>query len=549
MPTYTIKVPDGRTVTAKAPDEATAMAGIQEWYRNNPKEASAGEKATDALISTGSGITKSFASLPSLPADIASGGRWLLEKAGASPEYIQRQRDILKENPITNSVLGASRAYREELENPTTEFTKGLKSYMDYKPETKLGEYGKTTGEFAAAALGNKKGVVERIGKYVVAPGVASEAAGQATEGTALEPYARLGAGLMGAVGGAAVGNKIGEVRAVKALDTAMDKLKSGTEAYEKAKQAGVLIKGNSLNNMAQGLENKLINQGFNAGTAPVAKAALDKVVGDLSKLKGRTVTTPGGLMGLGRPTTRQLPGKDARLEDLDQLISYVGGEVKTLSPLSPTYKRDMKYLYSLKSELDDYAQSLTNSDITAGNLALAKQALSKAKKDWKVKSKLELLDQLEENAQHTGRAVYTRGGVEHATRREFLKYIRKPKNKKQSLSTKELSAFENVADGGLYRNAMRGLGKLSGSTQSSIFNTGMASAAGHFLGGPIGAAVGAAVPASALVARLLSNRATQRAVNDARSIIVNGKKLKRGYKTPYGAPLVIRGLLEHDES
>jgi hypothetical protein len=53
-----------------------------------------------------------------------------------------------------------------------------------------LGKYISTAGEFAggAGALAGPRAIL----RYGVVPGVASEAAGQATEGTALEPYARV---------------------------------------------------------------------------------------------------------------------------------------------------------------------------------------------------------------------------------------------------------------------------------------------------------------------------------------------------------------------
>jgi hypothetical protein len=42
MPKYTIQVPDGRKVTAEAPDEATALAGVQDWHSKNPIDESIG---------------------------------------------------------------------------------------------------------------------------------------------------------------------------------------------------------------------------------------------------------------------------------------------------------------------------------------------------------------------------------------------------------------------------------------------------------------------------------------------------------------------------
>ncbi|HYE38231.1 hypothetical protein [Methylocaldum sp.] len=78
---------------------------------------------------------------------------------------------------------------------------------LDYDPKTVAGKYAKTTAEFAPNALMPGGAVARTLS--VVLPGLASEAAGQATEGTPLEPWARTGAaivggGLAGARGGGA---------------------------------------------------------------------------------------------------------------------------------------------------------------------------------------------------------------------------------------------------------------------------------------------------------------------------------------------------------
>ena len=73
----------------------------------------------------------------------------------------------------------------------------------DYDPQTTWGEYGRTVGSFVPGALLGPGGTVAKITKFAVAPGLASEAAGQVTKGTTWEPWARGGAAL-GTAGGAA---------------------------------------------------------------------------------------------------------------------------------------------------------------------------------------------------------------------------------------------------------------------------------------------------------------------------------------------------------
>ncbi|MFC3640237.1 hypothetical protein ACFONL_23170 [Camelimonas fluminis] len=72
-----------------------------------------------------------------------------------------------------------------------------------YQPQTVPGQYANTIAEFAPAALLGGGSAGARAAQVLV-PAVASETAGQATKGTALEPWARAGAAIAGGIGTAA---------------------------------------------------------------------------------------------------------------------------------------------------------------------------------------------------------------------------------------------------------------------------------------------------------------------------------------------------------
>jgi len=61
-------------------------------------------------------------------------------------------------------------------------------SGIEYRSPTTVGQYAGTVGEFLPAAIGGGAGAL----RTAVVAGLGSEAAGQATEGTSLEPYARI---------------------------------------------------------------------------------------------------------------------------------------------------------------------------------------------------------------------------------------------------------------------------------------------------------------------------------------------------------------------
>lgn len=66
-----------------------------------------------------------------------------------------------------------------------------------YQPQTVAGEYARTIGQFAPAAVAGP-GTLARRTAMAVVPALASETAGQATKDTALEPYARFAGGMAG---------------------------------------------------------------------------------------------------------------------------------------------------------------------------------------------------------------------------------------------------------------------------------------------------------------------------------------------------------------
>ena len=149
----------------------------------------AGELVRGGAAAMARGIADGFA----LPVNVAQLGATLTEKALGmeSPSAVSRALDYL---PDTRDMLAA---------------VPGIGPESQYVAPGTAGQYVATAGEFAGGAGGMSRltnmardralSSVANAGdvvRYGVVPGVASEAAGQLTEGTALEPYARTGAAL-----------------------------------------------------------------------------------------------------------------------------------------------------------------------------------------------------------------------------------------------------------------------------------------------------------------------------------------------------------------
>jgi hypothetical protein len=129
----------------------------------------------DVGASLASGIGRGTAGLVGLPGTIGDAINNGLSWATGLPQLPQSQFSGGSITDAANAVSGDALAY---------------------DPQTTAGEYAGTVGEFLpGAAIGG--GSISNLLRFGVLPGVASEAAGQATEGTATEPYARIAAALI----------------------------------------------------------------------------------------------------------------------------------------------------------------------------------------------------------------------------------------------------------------------------------------------------------------------------------------------------------------
>lgn len=137
-------------------------------------EPSWGDAAMDVGASFASGVGRGAAGLIGLPGTIGDAFNSGLSWATGLPQ--------LPSSPFSSSGV----------ESGLSTITGGA---SEYDPQTTAGEYAGTVGEFLpGAAIGGAN--VANLLRFGALPGVASEAAGQLTEGTNIEPYARVAAAL-----------------------------------------------------------------------------------------------------------------------------------------------------------------------------------------------------------------------------------------------------------------------------------------------------------------------------------------------------------------
>lgn len=151
-------------------------------------EAQPGFDLGDVLKSGATGFVKGVTGLAGLPADVGKleqgAIEWGANKLGAG-DPVKSAFDWYNTHVLNQAT---SQGLNDAIQKHIAPF---------HEPQTTSGKYAQTIGEFAPAALGGPEGLLPKVASAVI-PGAASEFAGQQTAGTALEPWARTGAAVLG---------------------------------------------------------------------------------------------------------------------------------------------------------------------------------------------------------------------------------------------------------------------------------------------------------------------------------------------------------------
>jgi hypothetical protein len=258
--TVTVAAPDGSTVDFPDGTDAATIHGAMTQHFGGANNAAAsaapasvGATALDVAKQGGAGVARGVAQLAGLPGDVLSGidqlSDWAAAKLGESPADIAASRaktDSLPGFPTTEAIL-----------NKASDVT-GV-TLPD--PQTTAGRYARTVGQFVPTAMLGPEGVASNATKLAALPGIASEYLGEKTQGTWLEPIARI-VGALGGGGVGALGSKGSEI------------LANRSAAGAAADQAGVTP--GALNRVAQSFSaDKLTPAAVAAKTADLGPEAM----------------------------------------------------------------------------------------------------------------------------------------------------------------------------------------------------------------------------------------------------------------------------------
>ena len=357
-----------------------------------------GEKLGQYIRGAGAATARGIVDVPAMPVNLAQLGAKGVEKALGmeEPSMVSRGLNAL---PDTRNMLSVA--------------TGGESDYV--APGT-AGEFISTAAEFAGGA-GMAAGP-GAILKYGVAPGVASEAAGQLTEGTKAEPYARLAAGLFAPLAINTVNKTVNSMFRRAAERPSLETLRDAKNAaYNAVDASGVKVPGSIIDDISTRAQGAASSRNYVPDVDNQTRAALATI----DNLSGSPLT-------LGQ--------LDNVRQRLSRRYSAAPDEVAILDIIDV---------------IDDAIASLPGGDDL---LMAARQANSHYKK-------AELFENAFQRAADQAAATGSGGNTVNKFRQAVTGIINNPKQAR-FFSQPEIDVMRRFVQGDVSENSLRLIGKMS---------------------------------------------------------------------------------------
>ena len=459
------------------PAQTSNLAG------KSDQEVSTLDTVSDATQSVGTGLRAGIEQLIGLPGDVEDG-------VASAYEFVRGL--VVDETPeekarrlsVAESVAAPGLPSTSDIRDVTNQIVGKPRT-----PETTAGQYAKTIAEFVPSIAAGP-GSVAKKGVTAVAAGGLSEAAGQATEGTAAEPLARAA--------GAIVGGGLSTLQlnraAKKVLKEAPDAetVKKTTDAlYNQLRASGIQYNPSQYELAIGSLAGKLQKKGFRKGTAPKAFSVVSELVEKI--------------------------GGPLDFSDLDSIRQAAGRLVRDIDQ---TEKAAASIVIDSIDDIMLRTKSInTSGKPTAEISELVKRAREFASRNIKQRIIGDVIE----------RAETYQSGFESGLRNGFSNLLRSKKAK--SFTKEERAAIQQAAKGGTLNNALGVVGKFG-------FDLGNLGNRATLLPIGGGAAVGAVDPISGAllvgagtVSKKAAQAGTRRAAEDVSKTVLAGKAAQKGLK------------------
>jgi hypothetical protein len=284
-------------------------------------------------------------------------------------------------------------------------------------------------------------GALPRIASAVI-PAVASEAAGQATKGTALEPAARIGGALLAPAGvglvkrtGASIANALSKAPVKSIVDEAAPTVSQLKEAsgdlYDEIFQnpdKNVIISKDALGRLSEEVKNIAAKHGYDPDVNKEATALIKKI--------------------------QKLPKNNSTLVGVE-MVRRLATNVST---------KDRSLGGKITQAITDLMDDLDDADIIGVAGAADKsgpEILAQARSTYRTMKKSQTIQNIIDNADITAGVNYSQAGLDQALQRGFANLAKNPKRIGQ-FTPEEQTAIKLAAKGTNVQNALKFLGKFA---------------------------------------------------------------------------------------
>jgi hypothetical protein len=458
-----LSMPDGATVDFGDMPPAQIKAMVMQKYPDFKPEAP--DTLPDIAKSAVAGVGRGALGVLGAPGDIGA-----LANRGAEALGIPEGARSAVGNAVRGAVFpGIELARRAMGSNASLPTSQQLQSTVEqnitgkfYEPQTTQGKFARTIGEFGVGAA-LPGGALAKTAN-VLAPAIASETAGQLTEGTSAEPYARAGAALLGGAGASRLSG-VGNVQRA-AIPAAEDRIAAVQQAAERGYNSPAIAAVEFRPGVVDALANTTLRQldraRFNERLVPQTRGILDDL------------RTP-------------VNGVAHTIEDLQtarQQLSTIAGNFT-----NPTEQAAASRAIE---NITNYIGRMPQSHLTRGNAATATETWNNARNNYASARTAERVNQKLINGELQAASSNSGANVGNAQRQKLRTLLTSPKQGR-GLTEAEGGLIESTVRGGPVANALRTGGNLLGG--------------GGGLGGLVSAAVGGTTLGPAGIAAPLVGR------------------------------------------
>jgi hypothetical protein len=470
MTTYQIKAPDGNTYSIDGPTGASDDQVREQVLKQHPgaDKAAAPSVIADVAKEGGKGLLRGVAGF------VGDLGEAVAGPFGPGHTAANLMADFgLGERPKTDPPYSAQISKAAGIEA---------------SPQTTPGKYAGATGE----VLGNPTtylgagSTALKVGAGT-ASALASEGAGQLTEGTALETPARIAGSMIGGTGTAAIASERNLSKLAAQLPTPKNIYDAANAGYDMLKKSGTRIS-------PQGTQE-----------------LLDNVKADLHADHFRDYLAPGTY----RAVEELAVNGAATVGDLD-------GVRRLLNRIPATNPTDKEAANRAIRAIDDFLVNVDPKHVMSGDPAGDAAILKHAQGNWALHKQLETLEEASVKGQHRA-GVSGSGANSINTARQEVRKILDSDKKSRGMSDAVKEKMEEIVMGTWVTNRARQVGKFAPS--------GPVSATASILAGlGAGAPAGAAVAGTGFLAKHLGEYLTDRQIKQLEQLMRS--------ESPIGKPI-----------